>query len=871
MTTRTTGAPASSPPRDLLEAGGIGPAWSRLVEVPARAGVPARTWHLLDNAATLAGEPVGTLLCVHGNPTWSYLWRRLVAAGARADRPWRVVAVDQLEMGFSERTGEAHRLADRVADLGALTDELGLTGPVVTVGHDWGGLISLGWALDHPDLLAGVVLTNTAVHQDVDERVPPVLRVAMAPAVLPLGTVTTSAFLETTLAIAHPRLDPAVADGFRAPYASADRRGGIGGFVADIPATADHPSRPELDRIAEGVRALDVPALILWGPRDPVFTARYLRDLRARLPHADVHRFEGAGHLVVEDRDVAGGVLRWLDARGLGTHAPAAAAPEPVEHEPYRALGAALAERAQDNGTALVELAGARSRRASWAALATRTEELASGLAELGVRPGDRVALLVPPGVDLTSVLYACLRLGAVVVVADAGLGVQGLTRAVRAAEPAVVIGIERALVAARWLRWAPMLLGAGPLRPGMRRALGVRATLDEVADLGRAPTREIPWPEPDADAAILFTSGSTGPAKGVAYTHRRLAAMRDAVGRTYGIGPDSPLVAAFAPFVLLGPALGAPSVSPDMDVTAPGTLTAHALAEAVRAIGGAVVFASPAALRSVVRTAEGLDDRDRDALGGVRLFLSAGAPVRPSLLESALALMPNADPHTPYGMTESLLVTDVSLDELRAAGRGDGVCVGRPVPGARVAISALDAAGEATGAPGTTAGVTGEVLVAAPHVKERYDGLWLTQEASARDAGWHRTGDVGHLDDAGLLWIEGRLAHVVVTSAGVVTPVGLEHRAQGVDGVRVAAVVGVGPVGTQQVVVVVETDEPADGLVAVPDLARAVRAALAPTAVAAVLVAAELPTDVRHNSKIDRGRVAAWADLVLAGERARL
>lgn len=845
---------ASTPPADVLEAGGIDPRWSRVVRVGSR------TWHLLDNGPTLAADPVGTLLCVHGNPTWSFLWRRLVAAGARTERPWRVIAVDQLEMGFSERTGEQHRLAARVADLGALTDHLGLTGPVVTVGHDWGGVVSLGWALDHPDLLAGIVLTNTAVHQPADDPLPAALRVAMAPGVLPVGTVTTPAFLETTLALAHQRLDPAVADAFRAPYRTADRRAGIGGFVADIPATPDHPSRAELDRIADGIRDLDVPALLLWGPHDPVFSARYLRDLRERLPHADVHRFEGAGHLVVEDEDVAGGVLRWLDAQQVPTRPDESAGP-------FRALGAALAERSDDHGTALVELAGPRSRRVSWAALAARTDELARGLAASGVRPGDRVALLVPPGVDLTSVLYACLRLGAVVVVADAGLGVRGLTRAVRAAEPIVVIGIERALVAARWLRWAPMLVSAGPLRAGVRRALGVSASLDELAALGRASTEAPPWPDADADAAVLFTSGSTGPAKGVAYTHRRLAAIRDVVAGTYGVGPTSPLVAAFAPFVLLGPALGATSASPDMDVTAPGTLTAQALAEAVGAIDASVVFASPAALRSVVRTADGSTPA---ALGGVRLVLSAGAPVGADLLEATSALMPGAEAHTPYGMTEALVVADVSLTELRALPSGDGVCVGRPVPGVRVAISALDADGRASGTPDRAPGVTGEVLVAAAHTKARYDGLWLTEQASGRDAGWHRTGDVGHLDDDGRLWIEGRLVHVLVTAAGVRTPVGLEQRAQRVPGVAAAAAVGVGPRGAQQVVVVAQVED-RTGVVADPALAAAVRDALTGVDVAAVLVTDRLPTDVRHNSKVDRTRVAAWAQRVLSGERARL
>jgi acyl-coenzyme A synthetase/AMP-(fatty) acid ligase len=280
-------------------------------------------------------------------------------------------------------------------------------------------------------------------------------------------------------------------------------------------------------------------------------------------------------------------------------------------------------------------------------------------------------------------------------------------------------------------------------------------------------------------------------------------------------------------------------------------------------------VFASPAALRSVVRTADG---SERAALAGVRLFLSAGAPVGRELLEAAADLMPGAEAHTPYGMTEALVVADMSLAELRALPAGDGVCVGRPVPGVRVALSAPDDDGDATGTPGQSPGVTGEVLVAAPHVKERYDGLWLTEQASARDAGWHRTGDVGHLDADGRLWIEGRLAHVLVTDAGVRTPVGLEQRAQTVAGVVAAAVVGVGPRGAQQVVVVIQPEVFSHGpVVAEPALADAVRAALRGVDVAAVLVVEQLPTDVRHNSKIDRTRVAAWAERVLAGHRARL
>ena len=180
-----------------------------------------RRWHLLDNGAQLARRgltPAGTLLCVHGNPTWSYLWRTLLAAGSDPAHPWRVVAVDQLDMGFSERTGTFRRLADRINDLGDLTAALGLDGPVVTVGHDWGGVISLGWALAHPQQLAGVVLTNTAVHQPSGSPIPPALRLALHPAVHRWGTTTSDTFLRVTHSLAHPPLAADVRSAFMAPY-----------------------------------------------------------------------------------------------------------------------------------------------------------------------------------------------------------------------------------------------------------------------------------------------------------------------------------------------------------------------------------------------------------------------------------------------------------------------------------------------------------------------------------------------------------------------------------------------------------------------------------------------------------------------------
>lgn len=890
---------------------GVDPEWSREIDVASTSAADEpgtmRRWHLLDNGAQLSRRgltPAGTLLCVHGNPTWSYLWRTLLAAGSDPAHPWRVVAVDQLDMGFSERSGTFRRLADRINDLGDLTSALGLGEQVVTVGHDWGGVISLGWALAHPQQLAGVVLTNTAVHQPAGSRIPPSLRLALHPAVHRWGTTTSDAFLRVTHSLARPPLGPDVRAAFMAPYQSADGRAGVGNFVADIPADPSHPSFPALSRVAEGLRGLRVPALMLWGPGDPVFSDRYLKDLISRLPHAQVHRFEGANHLLAEDRDIAAPVFEWLadlgrdgapgpqrtDARtgDLGLEEEAEPAQPATGIPPLWAPLTELAAGPDGGDTAVAEMAadGSIARSLSWRELEQNIAALAAGLQKAGVGQLSRVSLMIPPGVDLTVVLYACLRLGAVVVVADAGLGTRGLSRAVKGATPDVLIGIDKALAAASVLGWPGRRISVRDLPAGRRRLLAVETSLAALARRGAEPPSPDPGPDegpgPNAPAAVLFTSGSTGPAKGVLYTHRQLTAMRDTVAATLGIHPGGRLVAGFAPFALLGPALGAVSVTPAMDVTAPRTLTARALADAAAAIDATVVFASPAALRNVLATEGNLGRAGHDALERVELLLSAGAPVPESLLTEVQRLLPRASLHTPYGMTEALPVTDISLEQIRAAesdaaagtmaGAGNGVCVGRPVHGARVAVIPLAADGTAPGNdPVTEAGVTGEILVCAPHVKEAYDRLWLTQRESVRTPGWHRTGDVGHFDAASRLWVEGRLAHIVTAPDAVVTPVGAEQAIERLDDVGLAAVVGVGPTGTQAVVAVVETvPRTRRAGPAAPQLAGRVRAAArrAGVSVSAVLVVPTQPTDIRHNAKIDRSRLSRWASAVLAGGR---
>lgn len=883
------------------------PQWSRLVTAETVDG--ERTFHVLDTLEALRAqgkEPTGTIVALHGNPTWSYLWRKL-ATGTLTDstgRVWRLIAPDQLEMGYSERLAHNalpttdgsgyRRIPDRVGDFDAVVRALlAQTGhdqgspdhPVISIGHDWGGLLSLTWAARNQELVAGSISLNTGVHQPPDKPLPAPLRAALAGPLLPTSTVLTDWFLRTTLALGQGPLDPKIKQAFRTPYRTANDRLGIGAFVADIPAQKSHPSYGELQRLGQDIAGMTTPALLVWGPKDPVFVEHFLRDLRGRLPQADVHRFEHASHLVSEDEDVTHLVLRWL-----GENFPAGAqitqgsksANESPQLSGAPMIYSALDSRRDDPAVASVDMTRNPPHAISWTQLTTVVDGIARGLQELGLQRGDRVSLLVTPGNDLTAVLYGVLKAGGVAVVADTGLGVAGMSRAIRSADPQWIIGLKPGLTLARGANWPGRRISVNPLSVLERTLLGVETSVTELARTGMA--RSISAPGPQDDAVILFTSGSTGPAKGVRYTHERLGALAHKLRDQFDVHSETGWAAGFAPFALLGPGLGISSVTPEMSVTKPRTLTANALANAILAGACTMVFASPAAYENVCATADELSPAQLAAFAGIELVLSAGAPVPLRLLDDLAGLFPNASIRSPYGMTEGLMLTDIDRAGVAAAqaqSRDHGVCVGTALSGVRFALAPLDDAGKPAqtlldGAAATD--ILGEFVVTAPHIKAGYDRLWGTDAASKRDdldgLVWHRTSDIGHIDPQGQIWLEGRVEHVVTTSTGPVGPGGIEAVVDKVAQVYRSAVVGVGPAGTQSVVVVIEP-KAGSGLkpgLAPLELGSSVRAAVAAHFthdIAAVLVSPTFPTDIRHNSKINRTRLAAWADLVLRGKRA--
>ena len=808
---------------------GLDPTWSRTIDVPSHDGATHR-WHLLDRPGTRQDTPV--VLCLHGNPTWSFLWSRLLN---ELDTDFRIVAPDHLSMGLSEQvTTRTYR--DRVADINDIVQALNITAPIWIVAQDWGGAIAMGYAVAHPERVAGLVLSNTGIAIPHNRRSPLLIRLAAATGIHRFVTKESSLFVRGTPFLPGRGISRLQRTALAFPYLRRHRRNGVADFVADAPLTARHSSAEDIADVAEKLSTLTVPVRLVWGSRDPVFNDDFAHDLMHRFQNVALHRIADSGHLTVLETSIAPYVEAAIEEAKEG---------KPLQQSPDiegkdATLWSQIDHWVNADDIAIADAAAGTS--VTRPEFAMRVATYAEALHHRGVRTGDRIAVLVSPSIDLIAVVYSCWRIGAVAVIADRGLGLRGLKSAIRASRVKHVIGPVKAVAAARILRWAP------------------RASMIRLSTLSSSPAISklefVTAPEPDADdpAAVLFTSGATGPAKGVRYTHRQLYAQRDALQKTYNIMPTDTFVAAFAPFALYGPALGIATGLADMDVTSPGTLTAAALDDACRRVGATMVFASPAALANVVRTATtGIEH-----LAKVRLVMSAGAPVPIKTLQEVSRLCPLAELHTPYGMTEVLPVADVSLADLIRIGTGHGVCVGMPVPGCEVRIDPE----------------TSELLVSAPWMSAGYDSLWLTQHnarpvlsSDGRAVTWHRTGDVGHIDIEGNVWIEGRLVHVIHTSRGPIAPVPLEIAVEALPNVARVAAVGVGPAEVQQIVIVVETSNqtegPADG-----ELTRAVRVALAPLTIASVWVTQKLPVDIRHNSKIDRSAVSKHMSQILSGTK---
>lgn len=241
------------------------------------------------------------LLFVHGNPTWSYLWRRPIAELAASGR--RCVAFDHMGFGRSDKPPHLSRytLQAHVDNAVALVDELDLR-DVTLVAHDWGGPIGLGAMLERRDRLSRLVLTNTWAWE-LPSFVPPFLREFRTDGLGEILALGGNMFVESIPGgMAHREVDPVMLDAYRAPFPDYWSRVGTLAFPRDIPLTDRDRSAPVMRRIHEQLEGLELPVTLLWGMRDRVFQPMFLDQWRELFPHAEVVELEDAAHFVPEDR-----------------------------------------------------------------------------------------------------------------------------------------------------------------------------------------------------------------------------------------------------------------------------------------------------------------------------------------------------------------------------------------------------------------------------------------------------------------------------------------------------------------------------------------------------------------------------------------
>ena len=500
-------------------------------------------------------------------------------------------------------------------------------------------------------------------------------------------------------------------------------------------------------------------------------------------------------------------------------------------------------------------------------ALDVRSDAIAAGLARYGIGRGVRTVVMVRPSPEFFLLMFALFKAGAVPVLVDPGIDRRALKQCLDEAQAQAFIGIPLAHLARVLLGWAK---SAKTLVTVGRRCGWGGTTLARIERDGAGSGPQLADTAPDETAAILFTSGSTGVPKGVVYRHRHFVAQIEMMREAFGIEPGGVDLPTFPPFALFDPALGLTSVIPDMDPTRPAQADPGRLHDAIRRFGVTQLFGSPALMRVLAD--------DGRPLPTLRRVTSAGAPVPPDVVEKIRTLLDDdAQFWTPYGATECLPVAVIEGRELQgtraATEAGAGTCVGWPVAPNQVRIIAIDDAPIADwgGVRELAQGEVGEITVAGPTATDGYfNREAATRAAKIREAlpgggerVVHRMGDVGCFDDAGRLWFCGRKTQRVETAGGPLYTEQVEPVFNVHPQVRRTALVGVGAAGAQRAVLCVEL---AAGVHA-GEFARIERelqqlGARHPhtTRVATFLRHPGFPVDIRHNAKIGRETLAAWA-----------
>ncbi|MDR1920254.1 MAG: AMP-binding protein [Candidatus Adiutrix sp.] len=512
----------------------------------------------------------------------------------------------------------------------------------------------------------------------------------------------------------------------------------------------------------------------------------------------------------------------------------------------------------------------------TYAQLDDSSSHLAAKLLRGGAVAGSRVIVMLRPGPDFVVVAFGLFKAGLAPVMVDPGMGLKRMLRCLAEGRPSGIVGLPAAHLLSLT---APGYFKAIKLRVtvGRRFGWGGSTLLDimKTAAASEAPEAleaSLPVQTRAGDmAALLFTSGSTGPAKGVIYTHAMFRAQVEAIREGLDIREGGVDLATYPLFGLFAPALGLTSLIPDINPAKPGKADPRRIIEPVLRQGVTSMFASPALLGKVSRFAHEHNLR----LPSLKRVISAGAPVPPNMAAAFASLMnPGAQLLTPYGATEGVPLSSIGAEEISSQTRlmteqGLGMCVGRPLPGVQLEVIKISDGpiGAFSDDLRLARGEIGEIIAKGPMVSrgyfERPGETALSVIPEGENGFWRRMGDVGWLDNSGRLWFCGRKNHRVVTEQGTLYSIPCEAIFNNHPQVRRSALAGVGAPGRMRPVIFIEPHAAVRGLkwnALMEELASLAKANPRTIHITTFLRCRSLPVDVRHNAKINREKLAVWA-----------
>ena len=511
-------------------------------------------------------------------------------------------------------------------------------------------------------------------------------------------------------------------------------------------------------------------------------------------------------------------------------------------------------------------------RRYTYRELSSDVESVAVGLRDIGVAERTRTVFMAPPSYGACVLGLALTRVGATTVWIDPSVGYLNVAERLRRLDIEAFVGIPLAHLGRVTFGWGPRRLAkaiviGSPGFPGAHSLASLRRT---------APASPRPPLVAAHDAAsIMYTTGSTGPAKPALYRHANLCNIFRLVHRTWrfeeqGTVVDMPV---FPAFFTVGLSAGGTVVVPPIDFVrqGPADVDPRALLEVIRDCGVQTLFASPVILGSLATLEpEGAKAPSLHTVvgGGAPMYADTIAPLRRMIGEGG-------EVHADYGATEALPATEMPGSEalawtFDATARGEGLCVGRPFAGVALKIVAITDGPIAmlADARELPRGEIGEIIVRGPHVSPEYaDDPKSTAANKIADADggvWHRLGDAGYLDEQGRLWCCGRVSHRIELASGPLFPLLCEPIFDRHPRVRRSGLVGVKLAGTLVPVICVELREGStrrEDLAAVrEELLRMAAAHPTTSQIRHILFHSLLPVDPRHNSKIERPALARWA-----------